>query len=218
MPGPPMWSLSVRFPHQNPVYASPLVHTRYMILPSHSSQFDHPNNIGWVQINTSSLCSFLHSIVTSSLLGPNILLNTLSLLSSFNVSDQVSHPYNTTGRIIFLYILIFKFLDSKLEDKRFCTKWQQTFPDFNPLVTFTWIKFWLIKVVPKYFNSSILPKELLSVIKLWLRPTFWSRNMTIYVVLSAFTSSPVPLLATAKVSAFLFIVWTLPPNMFTSSA
>ena len=41
----------------------------------------------------SSLCNFLHSPVTPSLLGPNILLNTLfsntlSLCSSLNVSDQ----------------------------------------------------------------------------------------------------------------------------------
>ena len=55
----------------------------------------------------SSLCSFLHSSVTSSLLGPNNLLNTLSLCSSLNVSDQVSHPYKPTGKIIVLYILIF---------------------------------------------------------------------------------------------------------------
>jgi len=53
----------------------------------------------------SSLCSFLHSPVTYSLLSKNILLNTvfsntLSLRSSLNVSDQVSHTYKTTGRII----------------------------------------------------------------------------------------------------------------------
>ena len=75
----------------------------------------------------SSLCTFLHSPVTSSLLGPNIFLstlfsNTLGLLSSLNVSDQVSHPYKTTGKITFLCILIFKLLDSKLEDKRFCAE------------------------------------------------------------------------------------------------
>ena len=76
---------------------------------------------------SSSLCNFLHSPVTSSLLGPNTLLstlfsNTLSLRSSLSVSGQVSHPYRTTGNIIVLYILIFKFLDSKMEDKRFCTE------------------------------------------------------------------------------------------------
>jgi hypothetical protein len=32
------------------------------------------------------------------------------------VSDQVSHPYKTTGRIVVLYILIFTHSDSKLED------------------------------------------------------------------------------------------------------
>ena len=32
------WSLSLRLPHQNPVYASPLTHTRYMPHPSHSSR------------------------------------------------------------------------------------------------------------------------------------------------------------------------------------
>ena len=56
---------------------------------------------------SSSLCNLLNSTVTSSLLGPNTLLNTLfsntlSFLSSPNVSDQVSHPYKTTGKIIVL--------------------------------------------------------------------------------------------------------------------
>jgi len=76
---------------------------------------------------SASECSFLHSPVTSSLLGPNILLNTLfsniqSLRPFLSVSDQVSHLYKTTGNIIVLYVLIFIILGSKLEDKRFCTE------------------------------------------------------------------------------------------------
>ena len=63
---------------------------------------------------SSSLCNLLHSPVTSSFLGPNIHLNTmfsntLSFLSSLNVSNQVSHPYKTRSKIVVLYILIFKF-------------------------------------------------------------------------------------------------------------
>ena len=108
--GSPKCSLSLRFPHQNPLYAPPLFHTRYMPHPSHSSRFYHPNNIGWaVQRIMLFIMQFLHSPVTSSLLGTNILLNTiflntLSQLSSFNVSDQVPHPYKTTGKNIYICI------------------------------------------------------------------------------------------------------------------
>ena len=46
MPGSAKWSFSFRFPHQNPVYVSPLPHTRYMHRPSDSSRFYHPTNFG----------------------------------------------------------------------------------------------------------------------------------------------------------------------------
>ena len=86
---------------------------------------------------SSSLCSFLQPLVTLPLLGPYILLNTivsytLILRSSLNGSNQ-----------------IFKFLDSKLEDKIFYTEWQQAFPDFNLLLISSRIRFWFGKVVPK---------------------------------------------------------------------
>jgi len=46
IPGSPKWSLNLKFPYQNPVYAFPLPHTRYMPRPSNSSRFNQPNNIG----------------------------------------------------------------------------------------------------------------------------------------------------------------------------
>ena len=104
------WSLSLRFSHHNPVYTSPLpiratCHA-YLILLDFITRTIFGEKYRSL---SSSVCSFLHSPVTSSLLGPNILINTLfsntlSLRSSLNVSDQVSHPYTTTGKIIILYL------------------------------------------------------------------------------------------------------------------
>ena len=128
-PGSLQWSLSLRFPYQIAVHASPLpicatcpvylIHLDFITRTILGEQY---------RSLSSSLYSFLHSPVTSSLLSPNILntlfSNTISLCSSLNASDQVSHPYKITGKIIYIYIyiLIFKFLDSNLEDKRFCTE------------------------------------------------------------------------------------------------
>jgi hypothetical protein len=61
---------------------------------------------------------------SSYLLRPKILLNTLfsktlRLCSFLKVRDQVSHPYSTTGKITVLYILMFRFSDIRLEDKRY---------------------------------------------------------------------------------------------------
>jgi hypothetical protein len=82
----------------------------------------------WEQITKLPMCNFLHCPVISSLLGPDILLstlfsNTLSVCSSLNVTDQVSHPYKTTGRIMVLYILTFTFPDSRREGRSLWTKW-----------------------------------------------------------------------------------------------
>ena len=57
--GSPKQSLSLSFPHQNPVYVSPLLHMCYKPSPSHSSRFYQLNNIKWaVQIINSGLNKF----------------------------------------------------------------------------------------------------------------------------------------------------------------
>jgi hypothetical protein len=88
---------------------------------------------------SSLLCSCLQPPITSSLYGPNILLSTLfsnalSLCSSLNVRDKVSHHYRTTGKIIVMHILIF--LSSRHEDKSFWTEWWPALPELNfPLIS-----------------------------------------------------------------------------------
>ena len=110
--GSSKWSLSLRFPHQNPVYTSTLLHTCYMHSPSHSSLFVHSNNIGrGVQIipryvffsipllpHPSQAQIFSSTPYSQTPSNPH---------TSLNVSDQLSHPYKTKGKIVILYILMF---------------------------------------------------------------------------------------------------------------
>jgi hypothetical protein len=69
--GPSKWSLSLGFPYQNPVCASPLPHTCNVPRQSHSSRFDYSNNNWWgVQIIQFPLMQSFRPPITASLLGP----------------------------------------------------------------------------------------------------------------------------------------------------
>jgi len=68
------------------------------------------------KVGGASQCSLLHSPVTFSLLGINtflstLFLNTLSLRSTLDVTDQVSYPYKKRDKTVVLCVLIFTILD-----------------------------------------------------------------------------------------------------------
>ena len=104
-PGSPKWSVPPVFPHQNPVYislssirATCSAHLILLDFITRAIMGEEYRSL------SSSLCSFLYSLVTSSILGPNIPLNTphsnsLSLCSSLNVNDQVSHSYKNQAKL-----------------------------------------------------------------------------------------------------------------------
>ena len=87
---------------------TPLLSPIHATCPAHLILLDFiTRTIFGVQYRSlsSSLCSFLYSPLNTSLLGLNIPLitlfsDTLSLRCFLNVSDQVSHPYKTTNKII----------------------------------------------------------------------------------------------------------------------
>ena len=96
-PGSSKLSLPLRVPHQNPVYTSPLptraVCPAHLILPYFITRTILGDEYRPL---SSSLCSFFHSFVISSLVGPDILRHPQPTFLP-SVSDQVSHPYRTTG-------------------------------------------------------------------------------------------------------------------------
>jgi hypothetical protein len=66
MHGSPQCSLSLRFPHKNPLHASPLPHLSYMPHPSNSSRFYHPHNSAWgVQITAPDYEQVTYSYIKS---------------------------------------------------------------------------------------------------------------------------------------------------------
>jgi hypothetical protein len=70
-------SFSFRFSNKNIVYIFYFSHACYIPRSSHPPSFYHHNIISWSKLWSSSLCSLLQPHTTSSLLGQNILLNTL---------------------------------------------------------------------------------------------------------------------------------------------
>ena len=88
----PKWSLSLRFLYQT-LY-TPLLSPIHATRPVHLILLDFitRKTLGEEYRSSSSLCSFTHSLVTSSLIHPNILLNDLSSYTLSLFLPQCQRP------------------------------------------------------------------------------------------------------------------------------
>jgi len=155
---------SLRFSNQNPVCTSLSICTTY---PTHLFLLDLIIRIFVEEYRSliSSICSFLHSPVILSLLGPNIFLstlfsNTLILHSSLSMSDQISHPYKTTGKKNYSSVYLNLYILGE-QTGRF-----QTFDMFWMLYAFFWVIPWYLNFVcqselymPMFQNTLSVPSS-----------------------------------------------------------
>jgi hypothetical protein len=158
----------------------------YISHPPYASWFDHPQNPNFVEEYKS--CSFLETSLSASLSSSNIVLSTLNICSSLNVSDQFSHPYKTTDNAWGPFA---KFVDSpyysewRCGDGLFlkCLPWQamhflQRSTPFSktccmPLITSKFLASELLFMVGKAQKSHGARSELNSVfvLKKWIGGT-----------------------------------------------
>ena len=137
-------SLSFSSPHQNPARTSSFPHMCYMPRPFHSSPFITQIifAVGYWSLS-SSLCSFLHSSVTSSILGLHVFLstifsNTLSPCSSLIVGMQVHAHKKQKAKLQFCITLFLSIRIANWNTKgksRSCTtdqhKWAKWIPNIR---------------------------------------------------------------------------------------
>jgi hypothetical protein len=112
--------------------------------------------------------------------------NTLNLCCYLSLWDQVWHPYKTTGKTIVLYTLIFAFMYSTLEEKYSAPNDSKHYPTSICYSFLKKCRFDLLGLLPNIWTVTPCQRIMYLYVKMFL--AFYSRDMTIHLVLSEFTS------------------------------
>ena len=156
IPGTSTRPLKLRLPHHNNVCNSPVSYTCHMSRQSRSFWFE---KVGLQTIHLHIIWSPLpHYLVPRRPKYPtkHPVLEQPQLKFLRPCDRSRFTPIQNKRKISVLCIMIFIFLVSKLEDKRFCTEWKEAFPDFSLLLMSIWMEFLFVRVFPN----------------IWIEPTF----------------------------------------------
>lgn len=146
------------------------------------------------------------------------MLNSLYTLQR-NMRCQLSHPYETTNKIV-SSVNFYLYTYQKQMGKDSGPNIIQQHPPltkFNFLLFPPWKWFWFASVVPSYITLPHFQRFLLLVFVIIFSCILFMRNEHIHCF-SVFTSPPMPLLPTIRVSVFFFIVHTCSAKKWLSAA
>jgi hypothetical protein len=131
-----------------------------------------------------------------------VLKHPLSLCSSLDLRDQVSHPYRTTGKIIALYISKFYVFQQQMRRLRVLNWMVASITEFSLFIIYFSIKFRLSTLINIW---TVLHFQSICLLSLWFCPAFWWWDINIHLVFSVFTFRWTSLLASVKsFSVFLY--------------
>lgn len=158
-----------------------------MPCPSYPSWYNRPNNIWWesrlmmpVIVHCPPLPYYVVPLKPKYLL-KTLFSSTLSLGTSLNASDNVSHTYKRTGTIIILYVLTFMLST---------TNSRQNVLDPNGIShSLSWLcskflnerSFYSLRLFP---NKWMLPL-VTCIFFFWFCTASWPRNINMYLIFSA---------------------------------
>jgi hypothetical protein len=111
-----------------------------------------------------------------------------------NVTDQVSNPNKTTGRIIVMYIRSWI-----VNVQIFLPKSQQTFLEFKLLPLSLWQHYWYVSTLPQYLYFKTFSNDPLC-------PVFYLLNKTIQLVPLVVTSGQNSLLVCNETPVFSLVL------------